>query len=233
MLESVLYGLSSRHRHFHSALPRIFDLLEPRHVPVARGRDHLEIGPEGSCGEVESHLIVTLASAAMRDARRALDVGDLDEFLRDERPAERRRQRIPIFVQRVGLQRRQDVATRKLFAQIEHVRAHGARCQRAVAHRLELLPLSEIHRHGDDVRPVPFPEPGNRHRRVEPAGVRQDDAFHQSSSTIHREPRRREAHETPRAARVRKGRSCLKRTSCASRLRGERRITAPHTSPDV
>ena len=105
----------------------------------------------------------------MRNRRRLLDLGDLDELLADERPAERGRHRIAILVDGVRFERREDVIVCELLAQIEHVRANGAGRQRAVAHLLELLALPEIHRHGDDLGVVLFLEPRNRHRRVQPA----------------------------------------------------------------
>jgi hypothetical protein len=77
-----------------------------------------------------------------------------------------------------SLQRRQDVAARELLAHVEHVRARRPDRQRAFAHIGQLAPLAEIERHGDHFRVVFFRQPGNRHRRVEPAGVRENDSFH-------------------------------------------------------
>ena len=56
--------------------------------------------------------------------------------------------------------------------------AHGAGRQRAVAHRLELAALPEIHRHRDDLGAVPLLQPGDRHGVSSPPEIRQDDPFH-------------------------------------------------------
>ena len=68
-------------RHGNAALPRVLDLLGPRHAPVARRRDDLQPRVERAGGHVEPHLIVALARAAVRDRGRLLDPGDLDELL--------------------------------------------------------------------------------------------------------------------------------------------------------
>ncbi len=59
---------------------------------------------------------------------------------------ERRGERIPLFVQRVGLQRGQDVVARKLLAHVQHVASDGAGRHRALANLVELAPLPEIER---------------------------------------------------------------------------------------
>ena len=70
-------------------------------------------------------------------------------MLRDQRPAERGRQRIAILVKRAGLQRRKDVLLRELVAHVEDVRADRADRKRALADVGQLASLPEIERHGD------------------------------------------------------------------------------------
>ena len=94
---------------------------------------------------------------------------DLDELLRDQRPAQRRGQRISLFVHRVGLQRRQDVVAGKLLAHIQHMAADRACGHRALANLVELASLPEIERDGDHLGAVLLLQPGNGDRRVEPA----------------------------------------------------------------
>ena len=109
----------------------------------------------------------------MGDGVRLLDRGDLDELAREERPAER-----PARQSCIGPERPEDVVTRELFADVEHVGASGAGGQGAIAHRLELLALPEIDRDGHDLRGVLPGQPRNRNRGVEVAGIREDDPFH-------------------------------------------------------
>ena len=128
--------------------------------------------------DIEPNLVVALAAAAVRDRRGPLHPRDLDQPLGDERPGERGRQRIAILVQRAGLERRQDVVAGELLACIDHVRADGAERQRALADVRELAPLPEVERDGDDLGAVLLRQPPDRHRGVEPAGIRQDNSFH-------------------------------------------------------
>ena len=111
-------------------------------------------------------------------ARRLLDLRNLDELSCDERAAERRAHRIAVLVDRVGFERREDVVARELLADVEHVRAHGAGRQRAVAHLLELRALPQVHRDRDDLGAVFLGEPRDGDRGVEAARIRQDDSFH-------------------------------------------------------
>ena len=95
-----------RDRDLDTALLRVVDLLVARQAhPDAHRRDDLEPGVEGVDGHVEADLVVALAGAAVRDRVGALLLGDLDEQLRDERPGQRRRQRVDALVQGVRLQR--------------------------------------------------------------------------------------------------------------------------------
>ena len=177
----MLYGLSTV---AGTGMPRVraYSISSGRVMPQSRaGAITVSVGLSARVVDVEADLVVALAGAAVRDGRRLLDLGDLDELLRDERAAERRRQRVAVLVERVGLQRRQDVVARELLAHVEHVRADGAGRQRAVADVLELLALSEVHRDGDDLGAVLLREPGDGDRRVEPAGVRQHDPFHHAA----------------------------------------------------
>ncbi len=59
--------------------------------------------------------------------------------------------------------------------------ADRANRQRALADVVQFLPLSEVHRHRDDLGAVLLGEPWNGDRGVEAAGIRQNDAFHRIS----------------------------------------------------
>src|SRR5205823_6442839 len=98
--------------------------------------------------DVEPHLIIALARAAVGDGGRLLDRGNLDELPRNEWPAERGAHRIPIFVDRAGLEGSEDIVARELLADVEDMCAHGAGGEGSVAHVLELPSLPEIQRDG-------------------------------------------------------------------------------------
>ena len=126
---------------------------------------------------LEAHA-ASLPSPCRTRARRvgAFDVRDLDKVPRDQRTAERgrsgyrpRRWRRPAA--RAGRNR---ARTRP---HVDHVRAHGADRQRALARVVELAALAEVDRHRHDLRAVLLGQPGNRHRRVQPTRIRQDTIF--------------------------------------------------------
>ncbi len=120
----------------------------------------------------------------MRHRGRVLDPRDLDELLRDQGPAKRPRERMPILVDRVRLEGRQHVVAGELLFEIEHMRPERSGGQGTVAYFLELAALPQIHRHRNDLEVVVFPEPGDRDRGVEPSRIREDDPFHASPTTV-------------------------------------------------
>ena len=66
---------------------RIGDLILPAlHLPGPPGGDDLHIGGQGLDGELEPHLVVALAGAAMGNGVCALGEGDLRNPLGDHRP---------------------------------------------------------------------------------------------------------------------------------------------------
>ena len=96
-------------------------------------------------------------AAAVGDGVGLLDAGNVDELPRDERPPSAASHRIAILVQRVGLERRQDVVARELFADVEHVRARGAGASARSRTASSSRALPEIERHGDHLGAVALP----------------------------------------------------------------------------
>ena len=97
-------------------LARVGDLLLAAHLPLADRREHLELGVERGDRAVDPDLVVALAGAAVGDRVAAGRARVLDRELCDQRPGERREQRIAAAVQRVRLDRRQDVVAGELLA---------------------------------------------------------------------------------------------------------------------
>jgi hypothetical protein len=120
--------------------------------------------------------------AAVRDGRRALDAGDLDELADDQGAAERIVQRRVAIAERVGRKRGEHISGREFLARVEHVGARGAGGQRTVANGVELAALAEIDGHGDHVRVIFVAQPRDRHRRVEISAVAEHDPLHVFSS---------------------------------------------------
>ena len=96
------------------------------------------------------------------------DVGNLHQFLGDERARERGGHRRAVVKERVGLERRQHEVVGERFAQVEDMRPHGPKGERAIADGFELALLPEVHRDRNDVGVLVLFQPRNGDGGVEP-----------------------------------------------------------------
>ncbi len=83
---------------------RVEDRVLTSEAPVTHRREHLEIGSERPHADLEPHLVVALARAAVSDRVGTPLPGREHEVLRDDRPRERRDERVLPLVLRVRLQ---------------------------------------------------------------------------------------------------------------------------------
>ena len=114
----------------------------------------------------------------MRDDAAAVLAGGRDQMLDDQRPADRGHQRVAVHVQRVVQDGGQAVALGELVAGIDDDGLDRAAVQRPLAHHLHVLAaLAEVNRHRHDLTAGLLAYPADRHRGVQTAGIRQDDAF--------------------------------------------------------
>ena len=84
----------------------VLELLGTSHVPVTNRRDDSQLRRERTDGDVEAHLVVALAGAAVRHRGGTLLARDIDEQLGDQRARQRGRERIDALVQRARGERR-------------------------------------------------------------------------------------------------------------------------------
>jgi len=115
----------------------------------------------------------------MGDRIGALELGDLDEELGDERAGERGGQGIGALVERVGLEVRPDEVDEESLTGIDDVRA-----RRTGGHRASLDPRAQgtathVHGEGHDFDVELLLEPGDGDRGIESAGIGEDDLFHE------------------------------------------------------
>ena len=151
-------------------------LARPR--VVADRRQHLQIRCQRGESDLEPDLVVALAGAAVRDDAAAVLASGLDQVLGDQRPADRRHQRVAVHVQRVVEDGGQAVTLGELVAGVDDDGLDGAAVQRPLAHHLHVLAaLAEVDRHRHDLAAGLLAYPADRHRGVQTAGIRQDDAF--------------------------------------------------------
>ena len=109
-------------------------------------------------------------------------VGDLDEELGDQRPGERRRQRVGALVERVRLEVRPDEVRGEPLAGVDDVGLGGAGAHRPPLDALAERAAADVDGQGDDLDAELLAEPGDGDRRVEPARVGEDDLVHDSAS---------------------------------------------------
>ncbi len=157
-------------RHLDAVLVCVLDLIVATHAPLADRRDHLQVGGERGGGDGKAHLVVALSRAAMRNGLSAFPASNLDHHRGDERPAQRGREWIFLFVHRAGLQRRPDEKLKERDPSVGDVGRGGAGLQRAHLDRVEVLLLAEVDGERDHVPALVF-EPADGDGRVEPARV--------------------------------------------------------------
>src|ERR1700677_2526103 len=106
-------------------------------------------------------------------------VGDLDQALGDQRPRDRGAKQVEALVLRVGAEHREDVVAHEFLAHVldEDVLRLDAQKLSFFARRLQLLALPEIGSEGDDLRAIFRLQPLEDDRRVQPAGIGEDDAL--------------------------------------------------------
>jgi hypothetical protein len=156
---------------------RVRNLLFAAHLPAAHRRDDLELRREREHGRLDAHLVVALAGASVGDRVAAVAAGVLDRELRDERPPERREQRIGQPVDRVGLDRGDDEVAGELLARIDDLGGDRAELQRLAPDDLVVLPgLAEVDRERDDFGVVLVLDPLEHDARVQPTRVEEQDA---------------------------------------------------------
>ncbi len=114
----------------------------------------------------------------MGDDAAAVLARRVHQVLDDQRPAQRRHQRVAVHVERVGLDGGQAVLVGELVARVDHDGLDGTAVERALPHDLHVLAaLTEVDGDRDDLAAGLLADPADRHRGVQTAGIRQDDAL--------------------------------------------------------
>ena len=135
----------------------------------------LRLGSWRAHADVDAHLVVALAGTAVGDGGGAVLVRRLDELLGDQRPADRRRERVLVLVERVGHEGRQAVVLGELLLGVDGHGGDGAGGLGARHDARDVLDAADVDEAGDHVVAVLLLEPGDEGRGVETAGVGEDD----------------------------------------------------------
>ena len=140
---------------------RVLELVVAVHAPFSDRSHDLQVRRESRRRDVEAHLVVALAGAPMRDGLRTLAARDLHHHRRDQRPAQRGRERIFLLVDSASLQRRPDEHLEEGKASIGDVSRGRARLQRPSLDRVQVLFLAEVDGERDHV-PALVLQPADR-----------------------------------------------------------------------
>ena len=151
---------------------------------VADRGDDVEFGRKRREADLEANLVVALAGAAVGDDRAAVTRAAVDQVLDDQRPRDRRDQRVPVHVQRVAGDGRQAVLVRELVAGVDHHRLDSATIDGSLTNHLHVLAaLTEVDGNCHDLLTGLFTDPADGHRGVQAARVREDYALRHEGVT--------------------------------------------------
>ena len=154
------------------------DRLVAGHAGVADRGEHLQVRAEGADADLEAHLVVALAGAAVGDHRGAVVLRGGDEVLDDQRPGQRGDQRVAVHVEGVGLQRREAELVGVLVAHVGDDRLDRAAVERALADDVHVLAaLADVAGDGDHLGAGLLGDPADGHGGVQATRVGQDDTF--------------------------------------------------------
>ena len=165
-------------------------LLTGLDVPLTPRGDDLHVGGEALDGQLETDLIVALAGGAVGDGVGALLQSDLSQLLADDGTGEGGAQQIGLILG-VHLQARDDHVVHHLVHQIGHDQLAGAGLEGFLLQSLQLVGLSHIAGHGNDLGIVVILlQPGDDDGCIQTAGVGQYDLldigmFHGGASLHH------------------------------------------------
>ena len=129
-------------------------------------------------GELETHLVVALAGAAVRQRVAAGGERHLHLPLGEQRAGDRGAEQVLMLVNASRAHQAPQILRDELFAQVGDVHFGCARGEGFLLQAAELVaPLADVAAHRDHLAVVVFLEPGNDDGRVQTAGIREGYFF--------------------------------------------------------
>ena len=172
--------------HGNSVLLRVAERVLARHdVPFAPRRDHRELRREREIGELEAHLIVALAGAAVRERIGAEPFGAPHLTGRDQGSRQRGAEQVAALVDGSGAQRGEAEVAHERQAQVLH--HHVARAELAGPgfESFQLGALADVGTVANDLAAVVLAEPLHDDAGVEPARIGEHRAFRRPLAVLH------------------------------------------------
>ena len=128
--------------------------------------------------QLEAHLIVSLASAAVDNSVGPFLFRNFHQTLGNQRAGKGGSQQIPVLVHGTGLHGGNDVVVHKFLGQVLHIQLGRAGGLGLFLQPLQFIRLTHIAGHGNNFAVViVFFQPGDQDRSIQTAGIRQNDFF--------------------------------------------------------
>ena len=148
-------------------------ILTRADVPLAPRGDDRQARVERHVGQLEAHLIVALAGAAMRHRVGALLRGHPHLTFSDQRAGDRGAEQVAALIDRARLEQRKQVVAHELLAQVLDIALRGVAGDRLLLQAAGLLGLADIGAIADHLAAVVLAQPGDDDACIEAAGVGQ------------------------------------------------------------
>ena len=123
------------------------------YAPFAPRSDNGHFGRKVLDGELKTHLVVTLAGAAVSYRVGTFLEGDIDKMLCDAGAGMAGAEQI-FLIHRAGFHGGDDVVVNIFVGEVEHVKLRGAGCERFFLESFELIRLTYIGGDRDDLAVV-------------------------------------------------------------------------------
>ena len=152
-------------------------LIAALDIPLAPRGDDLQVRGKVHDGQLETHLVVALAGAAVADGVGTLGAGDLHHALCQDGPREAGAQQVALIVG-TGLHGGDDVILHEFIGQIFHIQLGSAACLGALLQTFQLTLLAHIAADCNDLAVVVMLfQPRDDDGRIQTTGISQHDFF--------------------------------------------------------
>ena len=157
----------------HVVCARVFDGVFARNdVPFAPRRDHRQLRRQRLVGELEAHLVVALAGAAVGQRVAAGGQRHFHLLLGQQRPCDGCAQQVLVLVDAAGAHQLPEVLGDELLAHVLDVHFRSAGLARLLFQAGQLVAaLSDVAAHRDHLAAVVFLQPRNDDGGIQPARI--------------------------------------------------------------
>ena len=133
-----------------------------------------QVGVKGGDADLDAHLVVALAGAAVGHGVGPFSMGRLHQVTGDERASQGGGQGVLVFIDRTGLESREQEVPHQGIPPVHGKGLRRPHLQRPLPDGLQVH-HAQVDGQGNHVGVIVLLEPGNGNRCVQPAAVGEDD----------------------------------------------------------